>query len=94
MEDYNKAAKKVFDVLKSDVGRLYRYYQIRDQTLEDKTETMEMIDSLVEKGYIGREWYADIMLLVDFFAKKMLLEYFTLVGDVTQRINFFLDDNS
>lgn len=92
MSKEKEAYNYVLSQVASEIDELYRYYQKKDSTLEDKEKTMEQLENLIEKKYINATYISDLMLIVDYYAKKEYAVYFNNLNNYILRIKIFLED--
>ncbi len=92
MSKEKEAYNYVLSQVASEIDDLYRYYQKKDSTLEDKEKTMEQLENLIEKKYINATYISDLMLIVDYYAKKEYAVYFNNLNNYILRIKIFLED--
>lgn len=92
MSKEKEAYNYVLSQVASEIDDLYRYYQKKDSTLEDKEKTMEQLEILIEKKYINATYISDLMLIVDYYAKKEYAVYFNNLNNYILRIKIFLED--
>lgn len=92
MSKEKEAYNYVLSQVASEIDDLYRYYQKKDSTLEDKEKTMEQLENLIEKKYINATYISDLMLIVDYYAKKEYAVYFNNLNNYILRIRIFLED--
>lgn len=92
MSKEKEAYNYVLSQVAPEIDDLYRYYQKKDSTLEDKEKTMEQLDTLIEKKYINATYISDLMLIVDYYAKKEYAMYFNNLNNYILRIRIFLEN--
>ena len=92
MSKEKEAYNYVLSQVASEIDDLYRYYQKKDSTLEDKEKTMEQLNTLIEKKYINTTYISDLMLIVDYYAKKEYAMYFNNLNNYILRIRIFLEN--
>ncbi len=92
MSKEKEAYNYVLSQVASEIDDLYRYYQKKDSTLEDKEKTMEQLEILIEKKYINATYISDLMLIVDYYAKKEYAMYFNNLNNYILRIRIFLEN--
>ena len=92
MSKEKEAYNYVLSQVASEIDELYRYYQKKDSTLEDKEKTMEQLENLIEKKYINATYISDLMLIVDYYAKKEYAMYFNNLNNYILRIRIFLEN--
>ena len=92
MSRENESYNYVISQVASQVDELYRYYQKKDKTLEDKEKTMDELETLVEKKYISRTYISDLMLIADYYNRKQYSAYFNRLQDYLMRIRIFLEN--
>lgn len=86
-EGYDYVLKQV----EPKVSELYRYYQGRDSTLEDKENTMEKLEILIKKKYIALSYMTDLVVIADYYNRKMYTEYNRYLKEYIIRITIFLE---
>lgn len=73
-----------------EVDELYQYFR-RSNNLEDEDDTLKQLEKLVERKYISNTYISDLMLMADYYERKLYAKYTNSVCEYKYRINFFLD---
>ena len=90
----NEAYNYVLSQVAPEVDELYQYYQEKDRTLENIENVMKKIEILVNKKYINGTYISDLMLIVDYYARKDYANYFFNLNNYVLKIKIFLEDYS
>lgn len=77
-----------------EIDELYRYYQKKDRTLEDEEDTMKELERLIDKKYINATYISNLMLIVDYYARKDYANYFFNLQNYLLKIKIFLEEYS
>ena len=92
MSKEKEAYNYVLSQVAPEIDDLYRYYQKKDSTLEDKEKTMEQLNTLIEKKYINTTYISDLMLIVDYYVRKEYAMYINNLNNYILRIRIFLEN--
>lgn len=94
MSRENEAYDYVLSQVAAEVDELYRYYQNKDRTLEKQENTMKELEILIDKKYINATYISNLMLIVDYYARKDYANYFYNLQNYILKIEIFLEEYS
>lgn len=94
MSRENEAYNYVLSQVTTEVDELYRYYQCKDRTLKNEEDTMKELEILIAKKYINATYISDLMLIVDYYARRDYANYFYNLQNYMLKIRVFLEDYS
>ena len=80
----------VYSQVAKEVGEMYEHYR-KKCGLEEKTNTERQLDILINRKYISNSYVIDLIVLKDYYQRKMNAQYFTGLMDYKTRIQFLLD---
>lgn len=91
MDTYKQTLEKVYSQVAPEVNALYEYFRNK-KSLEEEKNTEKQLEILIEKMYISSTYSSDIMLIVDYYERKMMNEYISALENYKYRIKMFLDN--
>lgn len=91
MDTYKETLEKVYSQVAPEVNELYEYFRNK-KGLEEEKDTEKQLEILIGKMYISSTYNSDLMLIVDYYERKMMSNYKYALEDYKYRIKMFLDN--
>ena len=91
MDTYKETLEKVYSQVAPEVNELYEYFRNK-KGLEEEKDTEKQLEILIGKMYISSTYNSDLMLIVDYYERKMMSKYKYALEDYKYRIKMFLDN--
>ena len=91
MDTYKQTLEKVYSQVAPEVNELYEYFRNK-KGLEEEKNTEKQLEILINKMYISGTYSSDLMLIVDYYERKMMNEYISALENYKYRIKMFLDN--